>query len=813
MRGKAGRRAGGLLAIFLCVFLMTGCGGKQAEKAVACDGVYTDACLAVNELLLPGYTAVPMGGSFSAALEAGYVCEAFDAQALPLQSTDAALYWYPQYLATVVIAVDRAQTDVRITGWEDLRDIRETVGFLTDNQNGRYVFAAIAHALGTQDGYDTDAATSLLRAVAAQKRLNRGGWDAPVLLLFDYQAAALNKTGRSLEIIIPTEGTITCRRGLLSRTELHFADGAADILLEHGFRLPDGRADGRLYPAAAEYERAAAVDDCDALNAATLRYMRTLNRRIMLTRLYSSADGLEHQMFAVCFLVVVLFWVGLMLRRIAQKYMRDSVFFAGLLIVGWVLVRFVKYQVDSDTLTRYLWYSFYIFQLLLPFTLLRLALLLDNPRPERVKRVMDQRVLPVVVALIAVVFTNDLHGQVFVLDLSRPDWSAVYGYGPLYYVVNAAATLPVLASIFLLIKKAWGSPRRGAFIFPTAFGVLLLAYGYGYIAGIPLASDSDFTMTVAAFFLLYFESAIRSGLVPINTKYKTFFTRSPLRMQIVGTSGETLLASATSAPIGPSAWSKLKKSFGRPLEADENTLLYADPLPCGAVVWQEDVSALNRLHAQLDENARRLAAANALLDKQRDTQHRAETARENAALLSMLQAEINEKTEKLSALVRALPEGTDRGPALGGVTLLLCCIKRRCSLFFREREASLLPADELSVYFDELAEFALYAGVRVAGGGSPDAALRVRCGTLLYDFFYEVLAACGRAGGARVLEQFYAQDGDVCLRLLPSVPLARADVFDEKREAAVADAGGVLSVKALDGDVGLLLRFPAGGAQ
>ncbi len=63
----------------------------------------------------------------------GYVVDAFDVQALAALEAGIAGQWYPQYLATVVIAIDRGQTDVEISGWGDLLMAREDVA-VTDMQ-------------------------------------------------------------------------------------------------------------------------------------------------------------------------------------------------------------------------------------------------------------------------------------------------------------------------------------------------------------------------------------------------------------------------------------------------------------------------------------------------------------------------------------------------------------------------------------------------------------------------------------------------------------------------------------------------------
>lgn len=131
----------------------------------------------------------------------------------------------------------------------------------------------------------------------------------------------------------------------------------------------------------------------------------------------------EHLYFALIYMSVVTLWSASVLRRSMQKGISYSAFFAGLILNGWALVRLIKYQiVVSDSLARYLWYSYYIFQLSLPLVILWMAWAVDKPEKETFPPKWWRTMAIFIGILIILVFTNDLHGLVFKLDLSRPDW-------------------------------------------------------------------------------------------------------------------------------------------------------------------------------------------------------------------------------------------------------------------------------------------------------------------------------------------------------------------------------------------------------
>lgn len=697
------------------------------------------------------------GGDFLyAEIKQGKAAEAFDAQAVPALEAGLAEYWYPQSLATVVIAVDRARTDAEIGGWGDLLSAGVNVGWDGTEVNSQLCMAAMAYGL-EGEGFTLRGAARLLAGLQSQKLLARDSFDAPVVICFDTQAPP----GR--EIVVPREGTLAYAKGVLSAKPLDLA-GEADLAVPGN---------------------ASRVTDYGHLNTVCQNVTRVLNRQVFRSRLYSSADGREHQFVALLYIVLVVVYIASVVRRATQKGVRRASLLISALLLGWAAVRLLKYQLAFDTgLNRALWYGFYPFQLTLPLVFLWLAWAID--RPEDGGRLPKWLAIPAAVngALLAVVFTNDSHNWVFRLDLSKPTWYIEYGYGPGYYLVMAAGVAMTLAALAMMLAKARRAPRKGRFAFPLGFGALLAAYGAGYVLRVPLLSNSDITITCGLFSLLLLETAIRAGLIPVNSKYVTLFRHSPLAMRIVD-GKEKVVLSSTSGP----------------LRKDDDTLLFAAPIAGGRTLWQEDIGALNRLRREVEDSVGRLTAANAMLAEEERIKRATEEENAKAQLLLQLEAEIAGHTARLSSMI-------ENRESAAGIMLLLCYIKRRCNLFFREREARLLPADELMVYIDELARLAGYAGVKIlATSSQADAPIELRRATLLYDFFYSAAACAAQRGCFCILAHLGPGQA---LRLLPSEG-ARAFQMEKGLREAAAAVGGVFAVKDLDGAVGISLSFPERG--
>ena len=213
-----------------------------------------------------------------------------------------------------------------------------------------------------------------------------------------------------------------------------------------------------------------------------------------------SIDNREHQHFVLVYIIIITIWSASVVRRSMQKGISYAAFFTGIILYGWTLVRLIKYQIEGvPTLTRYLWYAFYIFQLSLPLVLLWMAWAIDKPQ-DKIVPPRWWRIMAILISFsILLVFTNDLHGLVFHLDLSRPDWNINYSYGWGYYTVLFIGMSSLVAVFVILVQKSIRNPRKKGFIFPLGIFFLFSAYTYGYITRNSFVYETDLTLVKGCF--------------------------------------------------------------------------------------------------------------------------------------------------------------------------------------------------------------------------------------------------------------------------------------------------------------------------
>jgi len=106
-----------------------------------------------------------------------------------------------------------------------------------------------------------------------------------------------------------------------------------------------------------------------------------------------------------------------------------------------------------------------------------------------------------------------------------------------------------------------------------------------------------------------------------------------------------------------------------------------------------------------------------------------------------------------------------------------------------------------------------YSDVRIIVKCDLKKEIPVRCATLYYDLFYNVIYWATWSGNAYILVMLGSDNGNIVLRLLPSED-ARSFRMSRELKKAIDIADGTFSVKELDDDaVGLSLSFIADPLQ
>ena len=806
-RGSRKRTAAVCAALALLILLLAGCTGRDRNSFIVLRQSMDPYAQSVSRAI-PGWPvrAAAEGENPLASVKDGNIMECYDVQAILAMKRGGEQYWYPQCLATVIFAVDPNRTDKIPQSWEELACADQDVGWPRGNKlEERLAFGAMAFGMG-ENGPSKKAALDLLGKIHGQGHLKDSGDGTPITVMMDYQAAELLQEGRNLVLVVPEEGTLSYAMGVLSGTPItHLASDQR--LRTEGLRLLDGSCQKGLYLSKEKYARAEHVEDMEEFFHVTEDTARDIRREALHTRLYTSADRREHIVSIVLMVALVLIWTGSAVHRAVQERIQKFIFMIGIQVVLMMCLRLIKYQLPVlSTAARYCWYGSYIFQIGMPLTLLFLASCIGHEE-ERQPRWLQPFTISALLLLL-LTLTNDVHGLVFRFGPGG-DWDNDYSYGPGYILIYAWSFAAFAFAFFLLIRKSMRGTKKMGWILPVLAGTIMVTYTIGYALKWPIARDSEYTMTFCALVVLIMETTIHAGLIPANTQYRRLFTSSPLKMQILNQEGKSVLASPTASRLPPVLRVQLCAQPGGAVDWKDDALLLSRAIRGGTVVWEEDIRQINELRRKISASVERLQAANELLRSEGTVRRKKLDTDTRRELFDSLEGEVNERLDDLSEAIDNLPRAVNRDRQLAYITLLLCHIKRRCNLFFLARENRDMAIGELSMYLDELAEFAGYAGITALVRCSPEGIVPIRAATLCYDFAFLVLAWAVEESRASVLGQLELREDGLEFRVLSSEGVETL-YFPQSFRNAVGELGGKVTWRNLDEETGLYLNLPGG---
>ena len=280
----------------------------------------------------------------------------------------------------------------------------------------------------------------------------------------------------------------------------------------------------------------------------------------------------------------------------ALSVMMKSLSWMALLLI---LLRGIKYSAFAEigVLARHTWYLYYVPMLLLPLFLFYIALFIA---PEKRLRFHAGRFSVLVISLVFIGFilTNDLHSLVFRFKPGFADWDSEYAYGRLFYIIIFWQYALYLAAIaILVIKCRISSARKNAWLFLIPFTVGAVLIALLVTDKMPRLNGShiiEFPEALIFTVAVVLECCIQLGLIPTNTDYGKLFRKFSISAQITDKKGNLVYSSYSAVPLAASQFSA--ESGAR---IDEHTVLHKMEIPGGFGFWQDDMTELDRLNAEL----------------------------------------------------------------------------------------------------------------------------------------------------------------------------------------------------------------------
>ena len=502
---------------------------------------------------------------------------------------------------------------------------------------------------------------------------------------------------------------------------------------------------------------------------------------------------------AVCFLLTNLIYIGLAMawgfsisRRILHCDDRRWLLLGCAMTVLWLFLRTVKYRFFSgDTITRHLWYLYYVPQILAPLFSLFVALQLGRREGAAFSRRWYLLFIPAAL-LIGGILSNDLHQLAFCAVPGAATLQADYTHGWMYYLAMTWIVGLLLATGIIVYRKCRISEsRRYAWVPLCAFlsGIVLCALSFANTYTFHKMPEY-FCLTFAAFW----ESCLQVGLLPTNGYYRYFFSESTVAAQIVDGQGRPVYR-AQNAPVLTPA--QLDAAAREAILLNADTRLQSAPVQDGRVYWVEDLSKINRIQGQLAEINARLSEENELIQAENELKRQRAQIEEKNRLMNEMIALVRPQLHQIN---RLLEEESVQN--LKHVCLLGAYVKRRVNLaLICDKKAAVL-ADELAHCIREsltyLTQYGAVCTLHQDGRGDVNS----RDVQTAYDFFEDCLETALPTLSALMVRVECGERFSVRLMLEDAAGLPNVDKYRTLGKLTIDDA---------DGELCATLSFDRGG--
>lgn len=404
---------------------------------------------------------------------------------------------------------------------------------------------------------------------------------------------------------------------------------------------------------------------------------------------------------AALYLLLFALWGYSLDRRIIQTQALHCMRLTAALMLVWLVLRTLKYEVVTDiTVARYIWYLYYLPMLFIPLFGVYIALSLGKSEKYRLTgRVVALAAIPAI--LFSLVITNDLHQQIFAFNSGIPGRPDNYSYHHryLYFICLGWMVGCMIFSLIRLLKKSRIKNGGKKTLMPFIIGCITILYGILYLTGMSAVRwwFGDMNVMFCLLYAAIYESCIRCRMIQSNTGYVELFEASTLAAVIMDRSGNVVIRSraADEDMICPQDGTQIIRPDG--------TRISSAPINGGYVVWKDNVRPLTELRAQLSENKAQIKNNKEKLHEAYLIQKKLHELTEKRRIYDKLDLMYGDQINRIGQLLKQC-ENTETDEVhniLKRILLLGTYIKRSANLYFLSLEHELLSQQDIRLTVDE----------------------------------------------------------------------------------------------------------------
>lgn len=365
---------------------------------------------------------------------------------------------------------------------------------------------------------------------------------------------------------------------------------------------------------------------------------------------------------------------------VSDRKIRWFLFLFYALEIFWIIAKTLTFNIPH----LYVWYSYYIPMLGLPYVLLTMVIYM-MVRDKKTRVWIDSLLGTLSLFYLACVFTSNYHSLVFVGHMGGGD----YSYGPIYFALAGTIFVELAVSLtlfFLVTRKKSNGLQKAILLIVMAFG-LSYSVAYAILPHLPPYLD-DMTLIYIIISSTGLHICVRYGLFIDTGHYDFFYESLSIPMSIVTRGGDHY---DNALMLNPPEGAVYK---------DKETVIDSNRF-----LRREDVTNLTTLNETKKRQLESLKTTNAILLQKKRLQEEKENDEARQSLYAGLETQIEPEYRKLEDLVEQLPDELDgtlsSRKELGAIKDLCGYLKKKSFLFLLGEKQDSLSREEISLFYHE----------------------------------------------------------------------------------------------------------------
>ena len=435
---------------------------------------------------------------------------------------------------------------------------------------------------------------------------------------------------------------------------------------------------------------------------------------------------------------MILLWERIMVSRILRKQSKKYFRMIAFLMIGYLGVRTLKYEIIYDNLVaiKYIRYVYYFFSINMIHLVFFISLMIAKSEREHISSWWHLLWIPTE-TLVILVLTNDFHGLAFRNDVPL----GAKAYGPLFFIIVVYAAILTIASLVSALRASRSMRSPWPVILPIFLMLLWILYTFLYISNAPVFSYIKAAIVSAEFniliVILFVESLVFTRLIPSNRGYDGFLKLSSLNIGIMNDDGDIVFAPKK----GPSVTPKMiRSSLDKATHIDKDTLLESAKITGGKSFWFIDLSELNSLKKQLYALNESLMNENELLNADKKLKEKMAKLEEQNEIRSYIDSRLSPKFDRLKDIMNNLPEDEAAfEAAMKEACVTSAYIKRYSNLFLLSKTDRNIAGAELGLAFNESLNYLSLSDVETHINWQGEGTLDIDAALAIYEVFQSII--------------------------------------------------------------------------